>query len=101
MEYKALFDKINALEAKYLDILEAACNIESPTADKEAVDRVAAFLTDAFSDLPVAVKKYPIEIINFSFFAYGYNLKSVIAKYILFKKLIFYISQYHKFKTLT
>ena len=39
-----LIDAVNSLEAQYLDVLEELCNIESPTADKERVDRAVNYL---------------------------------------------------------
>ena len=41
-----LIDAVNSLEAQYLDVLEELCNIESPTADKERVDRAVNYLVD-------------------------------------------------------
>ncbi|MBQ7120056.1 MAG: M20/M25/M40 family metallo-hydrolase [Oscillospiraceae bacterium] len=40
MSYRILFDTINSLNDKYLDIWEDVCNIESPTDSKEGVDSV-------------------------------------------------------------
>lgn len=40
---KMLFDKIDELYEKYLDIWEDVCNIESPTDYKEGVDKVAEY----------------------------------------------------------
>ncbi len=42
---KDVFYKIDELYEKYLDILEEACNIESPTEYKEGVDNVGAYFT--------------------------------------------------------
>lgn len=40
---KELFQKIDELNEKYLDILEDVCNIESPTSFKEGVDKVGKY----------------------------------------------------------
>ena len=58
---KALFENIDLLEAKYLDVLEAACNIESPTSDKAAVDEVGAYLASLGEELGFTVNVYPME----------------------------------------
>ena len=44
MENKALFEKIDELNDEYVKMWEDFCNIESPTAEKEAVDKASAFL---------------------------------------------------------
>jgi len=41
-----LFEKIDDLGEKYLDILEAVCNIESPTDFKKGVDEVGRYFLD-------------------------------------------------------
>ena len=46
MKNQNLFEKIDSLETKYLDILEDLCNIESPTNEKERVDRAVGYLVD-------------------------------------------------------
>ena len=46
MADQKLFEVINSLEGQYLDILEELCNIESPTADKERVDRAVNYLVE-------------------------------------------------------
>ncbi len=43
MACKEVFDKIDELYEKYLDVLEDVCNIESPTICKEGVDRVGEY----------------------------------------------------------
>ncbi len=43
MECVELFENIDKIENKYLDILEDVCNIESPTDYKEGVDAVGAY----------------------------------------------------------
>ena len=44
MKCDKLFEVIDGLKDKYLDILEDICNIESPTDYKEGVDRVGKYL---------------------------------------------------------
>ena len=39
----SVFKEIDLLWEGYVDIWEAACNIESPSADKAAVDRVGDY----------------------------------------------------------
>lgn len=46
MSYNKLFSQIEALNGQYLSFLEDVCNIESPTAFKEGVDRVAYYFAD-------------------------------------------------------
>ena len=46
MSYTELFSQIEALNQEYLCFLEDVCNIESPTALKEGVDKVAYFFAD-------------------------------------------------------
>lgn len=41
-----LFEKIDELNEEYLDVLEKMCLIESPTSDKEAVDRCAGYFIE-------------------------------------------------------
>lgn len=43
MKCEKLFEEIDKRESEYLDILEDVCNIESPTAFKEGVDRVGQY----------------------------------------------------------
>ena len=42
---KKVFDKIDELSGKYLNVLVDACNIESKTEDKEGVDKVGAYFS--------------------------------------------------------
>jgi len=44
MQCKELFEKIDSLNEKYIKVWEEFCNIESPTADKEAVDEAGRYL---------------------------------------------------------
>lgn len=44
MECEALFNKIDSVNEKYLDILEEFCNIESPTDFKEVADKAGDFI---------------------------------------------------------
>ena len=46
MNCKDVLNKIDELQAHYLDVLETACNIESPTNFKEGVDKVAYYFAD-------------------------------------------------------
>ncbi len=44
MQCKELFEKIDALNEQYIKVWEALCSIESPTADKAAVDEAGRYL---------------------------------------------------------
>ena len=46
MEHQKLFETIEALEEKYIQMWEDICLIESPTTDKAGVDAVGKFCTD-------------------------------------------------------
>ena len=46
MKCKHLFDKIDEKKARFLDILEEVCSIESPTDFKEGVDEVGKYFLD-------------------------------------------------------
>ncbi|MBQ7896799.1 MAG: M20/M25/M40 family metallo-hydrolase [Clostridia bacterium] len=46
MVCEKLFKKIDELSDKYLDVLEDICKIESPTDDKEAVDRCGRYFIE-------------------------------------------------------
>lgn len=62
MKCKELFAKIDELSGKYLDILEASCNLESPTADKARVDAVGRFFADYARSRGWDVDVFPIEV---------------------------------------
>ena len=44
IEMEKLFAKIDELNEKYLDVLEAVCNIESPTDYKKGVDDACSYI---------------------------------------------------------
>ncbi len=46
MVCERLFEKIDELKDEYLDLLEDICKIESPTDDKEAVDRCGRYFVE-------------------------------------------------------
>lgn len=46
MVCEKLFSEIDSLNEKYLDVLEDVCNIESPTAFKKGVDKVAYYFAN-------------------------------------------------------
>ena len=62
MKCKELFAKIDELSGKYLDILEASCNLESPTADKARVDAVGKYFADYARSRGWDVDVFPIEV---------------------------------------
>ena len=43
MSYEQLFEKIDALNPKYIKVWEDVCNIESPTNFKQGVDAVSDY----------------------------------------------------------
>ena len=45
--YTDIFQAIDSMEKEYLDFLTNVCNIESPTADKKAVDEVGKLFIEA------------------------------------------------------
>ena len=59
MNCKKVLEKIEDLEAQYLDVLEAACNIESATDDKEGVDAVGTYLAGLAREKGWRVEVYP------------------------------------------
>ena len=59
---KDLFAKIDELSGKYLDVLEAACNLESPTADKARVDAVGSYFADLGKACGWRVDVFPVEV---------------------------------------
>ena len=61
MVCKALFENIERTEERYLAVLEHACNIESPTADKASVDEVGAYCASLGRELGFTVNVYPME----------------------------------------
>lgn len=46
MKCRELIEKIDSLSERYVDLLEEICNIESPTDDKEGVDRVGLYFIE-------------------------------------------------------
>ncbi|MBQ3072992.1 MAG: M20/M25/M40 family metallo-hydrolase [Oscillospiraceae bacterium] len=46
MQCKELFEVIDSLSDRYLDMLEDVCNIESQTIDKEGVDKVGSYFAE-------------------------------------------------------
>ncbi len=58
---KKVFDKIDELSGKYLNVLVDACNIESKTEDKEGVDKVGAYFAAIAKDMGYTIKKREFE----------------------------------------
>lgn len=58
---KSVFDKIDELSDKYLNVLVDVCNIESKTEDKEGVDKVGDYFAAIASDLGYTIKKKEFE----------------------------------------
>ena len=58
---KSVFDKIDELSDKYLNVLVDVCNIESKTEDKEGVDKVGDYFAAIASDLGYKIKKKEFE----------------------------------------
>lgn len=51
MQCEKLFETIDEMYDKYLDIMEDVCNIESPTDCKEGVDKVGAYFIEKAKEL--------------------------------------------------
>lgn len=58
---KNVFEKIDELAEKYLNVLIDACNIESKTEDKESVDKVGAYFESIAKDMGYIIKKKEFE----------------------------------------
>lgn len=58
---KKVFEKIDELSGKYLNVLVDACNIESKTEDKEGVDKVGDYFASIAKDLGYEIKKKEFE----------------------------------------
>ena len=59
--HNKVFSKLDALENEYIEFLAGLCKIESPTEDKEAVDRAGGFIIRKAEDFgfSVTVKEEP------------------------------------------
>lgn len=58
---KKVFDKIDELKDKYLNVLIDACNIESKTEDKEGVDKVGAYFASIAENMGYTIRKKEFE----------------------------------------
>lgn len=58
---KKVFDKIDELSGKYLNVLVDACNIESKSEDKEGVDKVGDYFASIARDMGYVIKKKEFE----------------------------------------
>ena len=58
MECEQLFKVLENSEKEYLDTLQEACNIESPTAFKEGVDKVGKFFMEIAKSTAGKLKFY-------------------------------------------
>jgi len=58
---KKVFDKIDELSDKYLNVLVDACNIESKSDDKEGVDKVGDYFASIAKDMGYVIKKKEFE----------------------------------------
>ena len=61
MEHRTLLKQIDRLAPAFLDVLEAVCNIESPTGYKEGVDAAVAYLVSLAERRGWAVEVCPEE----------------------------------------
>ena len=57
----SLFEAIESLKEKYIKIWEDICNIESPSSDKAAVDRVGSYVSEIAKQHNWKVEIYPQE----------------------------------------
>lgn len=58
---KKVFDRIDALADKYLDVLVDVCNIESKSEDKEGVDQVGKYFATIAENMGYVIKKREFE----------------------------------------
>lgn len=58
---KKVFEKIDTLSGKYLEVLVDACNIESKTEDKEGVDKVGNYFASIAANLDYKIVKKEFE----------------------------------------
>lgn len=56
MKCKELFNEIEKLNSKYIDMWQEFCNMESPTAYKEGVDKCGAYVVDWAKDMGFEVE---------------------------------------------
>lgn len=61
MVCQTVFEKIDALNGAYIDIWEAMCLLESPTADKAAVDAVGRYIADWAAERGFEVEELALE----------------------------------------
>ena len=54
-----IFDKIDSLTEEYVRVWEDVCNIESPSKDKAAVDRVGQYFCDMAARRGWKIERYP------------------------------------------
>ena len=62
MECKELFAIIDSLSEKYTDVLMRACTLESPTADKAAVDRCGSYFISLAKELGFDAYTEPMRV---------------------------------------
>lgn len=62
MKCSGLFEEIGKLNDKYIKIWEDLCNIESPTAYKEGVDKCGAYVANWAKDMGFEVEYCPQEL---------------------------------------
>lgn len=61
MNCKQVFDKIDKLEQNYISLWKDFCDVESPTADKEAVDKAGLFIADFAKQKGWDIEVFPME----------------------------------------
>ncbi|MBQ8605508.1 MAG: M20/M25/M40 family metallo-hydrolase [Clostridia bacterium] len=61
MSCKQVFEKVDGLTKKYLEIWQDVCNIESPTSDKAGVDEVGKYFASLADKMGWDVEVTPIE----------------------------------------
>ena len=62
MKCSGLFEEIGKLNDKYIKIWEELCNIESPTAFKEGVDKCGIYVANWAKDMGFEVEYCPQEL---------------------------------------
>lgn len=69
---KKVFEKIDELSEKYLNVLVDACNIESKSEDKDGVDKVGNFFASIAENMGYTVKKKEFQYAG-NVYSFTYN----------------------------
>jgi glutamate carboxypeptidase len=61
MNVLSIFEKIDSLNGKYIDVWEDVCNIESPSDNKAGVDAVGNYFIGIAKEMGWSVERFPQE----------------------------------------